>query len=73
MITLEGERRQLAHFCELVLADRELHQRLRATTTLREFVALTVQLGAERGCRFTTGMVETALHERRRAWLERWL
>jgi len=73
MMTFEQEREQWAQFRELVLADRELHDRLRATTTQTEFVALAVQLGAERGCVFTAQWVETAVCEQRRAWLERWL
>lgn len=73
MMTLDGERQQLARFREQVLADRELHNRLRATASQSEFIALAVQLGAERGCVFTAQLVETALREQRRAWLERWL
>jgi hypothetical protein len=73
MMTLDGERQQLANFRERVLADPELHNRLRAAASQPEFVALAVQLGAERGCVFTASLVETALREQRRARLEQWL
>jgi hypothetical protein len=73
MMTLEEERQNLARFRELVLADHELHNRLRATATQTDFIALTIQLGAERGCVFSAMLVATAVREQRRAWLERWL
>ena len=67
------QQRNLERFGQLVLAERELHDRLRATADEKTFVELTVRLGAERGCEFTAAIVEAALRERRRAWLERWL
>jgi hypothetical protein len=72
METLD-QRQSLEAFGQLVLDDRELHGRLRAATDEKTFVALAVRLGAERGFDFTAAIVETALRERRRAWLERWL
>ena len=68
-----NQRQNLERFGDLVLAEPELHDRLRAAVTEEAFVALAVQLGAERGCVFTAPIVETALRERRRGWLERWL
>ena len=67
------ERQNLDRFGELVLADRELHDQLRATATEAEFVTLAVRLGAERGCDFTAPVVQAAVNEKRRLWLERWL
>lgn len=67
------QQRNLERFGQLVLADRKLHDELRATADEQTFVALAVRLGAERGCDFTAAVVEAALRERRRAWLERWL
>jgi hypothetical protein len=67
------QRQNLERFGQLVLADRELHDRLRTTADEKTFVALAVRLGAERGFDFTAEVVETALREQRRAWLERWL
>ena len=67
------QRQSLEAFGQLVLADRELHDRLRATIDEKTFVALAVRLGAERGFDFTAAVVETAVREQRRAWLERWL
>jgi hypothetical protein len=67
------QRRNLERFGQLVLADRELHGQLRATADEKTFVALALRLGAERGCDFTAAVVETALREQRRAWIERWL
>jgi hypothetical protein len=67
------QRQNLERFGQLVLADRKLHDQLRAAPDEKAFVALAVQLGAERGCDFTAAAVEAALREHRRAWLERWL
>jgi hypothetical protein len=66
------ERENLERFGELVLADPELHEQLRASAP-NDFAALAVRLGAERGCVFTARVVDEAVRERRRAWLERWL
>jgi len=68
-----NERQNLERFGELVLADTELHDQLRATANEAAFVALAVRLGAERGCHFTASVVEGVVSEQRRAWLERWL
>jgi len=73
MTTLDDERQQLMRFRELVLAEPELHARLRAAANQQDFIALTVQLGAELGCVFSSSVVETTIGEQRRAWLERWL
>ncbi len=73
MSTSEDERQNLVRFRELVLADRELHDRLRATANPPDFVALAVRLGAERGCVFSAPVVQAAISEQRQAWLERWL
>lgn len=67
------QRQNLERFGQLVLADRRLHDQLRATANEKTFVALAVRLGAERGFDFTAMVVETALREQRRTWLERWL
>ncbi len=68
-----NQQKNLARFSELVLADRALHDQLRAITNPADFVALAIRLGAERGCVFTATEVEAALDEQRRTWLERWL
>lgn len=68
-----NERQNLERFGELVLSDRALHDQLRAAANESAFVALAVQLGAERGCDFSASVVEAAVREQRRAWLERWL
>lgn len=67
------EQLNFARFGELVLADPELHAQLRATANEQEFVALAVRLGADRGCDFSLPVVQAAVEEKRRAWLERWL
>jgi hypothetical protein len=67
------ERKDWERFGELVLADRELHDRLRTGVNLDAFVMLAVELGAERGCVFSAAVVEAVLLEQRSAWLERWL
>jgi hypothetical protein len=66
-------RRNLARFGDIVLAEAQLHDQLRAAASEAAFVALAVRLGAERGCDFTAPVVEAAVREQRRAWLERWL
>ncbi|HWD94752.1 MAG TPA: hypothetical protein VG938_20655 [Verrucomicrobiae bacterium] len=67
------QRRNLERFGQLVLADRELLDQLRATPDAKTFASLAVRLGAARGCDFTAVVVEAVLNEQRRAWLERWL
>jgi len=67
------QRKNLERFSEFVLADRGLHENLRATAGADAFAALAVQLGAKRGCVFTAETVREVLNERRRAWLERWI
>jgi hypothetical protein len=69
----KAERESLERFSRLVLADRELHNQLRATTTEAEFAAVAARLGAERGCAFAPPTVVAAIREKRRALLERWL
>jgi hypothetical protein len=63
----------LERFGELVLADRALHDQLRATSDETAFVALAIRLGSERGCDFTAPVVQAAIAGKRRAWLERWV
>jgi hypothetical protein len=63
----------LERFGELVLADRALHDQLRATADETAFVALAVRLGAERGCDFTASDVQATIAGERRARLERWV
>ncbi len=70
---IPDERQNFERFGHLVLADRALHDQLRATANEEAFVALAIRLGAERGCAFTAPTVTAAIRERRRAWLERWL
>lgn len=67
------EQKNLECFGELVLADPDLHNRLRATVGIADFALLAVQLGAERGCDFSVQVVQEAVMEKRRAWLERWI
>ncbi len=61
----------LEHFVQLVLADRDLLEKLRATADLESFAALAVRSGQDRGCDFTAEDVRSAVQERRRVWLER--
>lgn len=70
---LVDEQRNLERFGELVLANRELHDQLRAVSDEATFVSLVVRFGEERGCAFTAATVQAALNQRRRAWLERWV
>jgi hypothetical protein len=63
----------LKRFSELVLANRKLHDELRAAQHVPTFAALTVRLGAEHGMIFTEATVQDALANKRREWLERWI
>ncbi|MDB6054842.1 MAG: hypothetical protein JWN25_2365 [Verrucomicrobiales bacterium] len=67
------EQLNFERFGEMALSDPELHAQLRATPNEDAFVVLAVRLGSERGCDFSTSVVRSALQEKRRAWLERWL
>jgi hypothetical protein len=72
-MNIPDERQNFERFTDLVLADCALHDQLRATADENAFVALTIRLGAERGCAFTAPTVTAAIRERRHAWQERWL
>ena len=56
-----------------MLADRALHDRLRAAENVFAFAELAVRLGGERGLVFTEATVQNAVQEKRREWLERWI
>jgi predicted ribosomally synthesized peptide with nif11-like leader len=60
-------------FKQLVLQDAGLQEQLRGTSDRDRMVALTQQLGAERGYSFTTEDVLEALRASQREWIERWL
>jgi len=68
-----SELENLDRFGELVLADRALHDQLRAAENADSFIALAVKIGAKHGCSFTAATVQADLNEKRRAWLERWI
>jgi hypothetical protein len=63
----------LERFGELVLADSVLHDQLRAAPSEAAFIELAIGLAAERGCELTASALQTAINQKRRAWLERWL
>jgi len=63
----------LERFGELVLADSVLHEQLRAAVGEAAFIELAIRLAAERGCELTASALQTAINQKRRAWLERWL
>jgi hypothetical protein len=67
------QQQALERFGELVLADRALHEQLRATPNEPAFIELAVRLAAERGCELTAPALQAAIIQKRRAWLERWL
>jgi len=67
----ENPRKNLECFVQLVLADPNLLEQLRAPVNLEHFAALAIRLGRDRGCDFTAEEVRAAVRERRRAWLER--
>jgi hypothetical protein len=63
----------LERFRELVFADRALHVQLRATPDEPAFIELAVRLAAERQCELKASVLQDAIIQKRRAWLERWL
>ena len=67
------EWRHWTRFHDLVLADPELHNQLRAAAGEAAFIALTVELGRKHDCHFSAPLVAQALREQRRAWVERWV
>jgi hypothetical protein len=68
----ENQRENLESFGKLVLADLELHNRLRAAA-VEAFPELAVKLGAERGYTFTVEVVRDELQKKRRALREKWI
>ncbi len=60
-------------FRRLVLEDPALQAQLWAVSDREAFVALTVALGQQRGCRFDDEAVKQAMQTGRRTWIERWL
>ena len=68
----ENQRANLEGFGKLVLADLELHNRLR-TAGVEAFAELAVKLGAERGYTFTVEVVREELQKKRRALREKWI
>lgn len=72
MMDVESQRANLEGFGKLVLADRELHDRLR-TADVMAFGELAVKLGAERGYAFTVAIVREELQKKQRALRERWI
>jgi len=58
----------LSAFCDFVLADGDLQERLRSIADERLFINLVVRLGMEHGFQFNSEDVEAKLGENRRAW-----
>jgi hypothetical protein len=56
-----------------VLADLALQARLLATTTRTQFVALAVDLAAQRGLVVRPSDVDEAMAEARQEWRARWI
>ncbi|MCX6923814.1 MAG: Nif11 family protein [Verrucomicrobia bacterium] len=69
----QNQQQALERFGEMVLADRALHDQLRATVNEPAFIQLAVRLAAERGCELTALELQAAIIQERRSWLERWL
>lgn len=69
---MENQRANLEGFGKLVLADLELHDRVRAANP-DAFAELAVKLGAERGYIFTVEIVREELQKKRRALREKWI
>jgi hypothetical protein len=72
-LAASNEQENLRDFRQMVLADRALHEQLRATSNEGEFIELAVRLAIERGCPITASALQAAVAQKRRDWLERWL
>ena len=68
-----NHQKDFERFRELVLADRALHDQLRAAPDEPAFIELAVRLAAERRCSLSAPVLQDAIIQKRRAWLERWL
>ncbi|HWV99591.1 MAG TPA: Nif11-like leader peptide family natural product precursor [Candidatus Acidoferrum sp.] len=68
-----ASRSPFERFAQLVLEDGEVHKTLREAPDAESFIALAVELGRTHGCPFTAETVRSALQEKRREWLQRWL
>lgn len=69
---VENQRANLEGFGKLVLANLELHNRLRAAN-VESFAEHAVQVGAERGYNFTVEVVREELQKKRRVLREKWI
>lgn len=58
-------------FRKYVLTDRQLQEKLREMTDMKEFISLVVRSGNESGFEFTDEEVKEAMNAGRRAWIER--
>jgi hypothetical protein len=72
MMDVENQRANLESFGKLVLADLELHNRLR-TAGVEAFAELAVKLGGERGFKFTVELVREELQKKRRDLRDKWI
>jgi hypothetical protein len=72
-VETSDQQRNLERFGELVLADRSLHGQLRAASNEPAFIELAIRLAAERRCELTASALQTAINQKRRTWLERWV
>lgn len=64
---------QLERFRQLVLRDPALQEQLWQTIETEPFIALTVQLGRERGFDFTGEEVRAVMRASQLAWMLRWI
>jgi predicted ribosomally synthesized peptide with nif11-like leader len=63
----------LEQFCERVLQNQSLQEKLRSIPDRQAFIASVVQLGTEQGFTFSVEEVQTAMQNRTRAWIERFV
>ena len=72
-VAVANGRIEFERFREQVLSSPPLASRLRAVADVEAFVALSVTLGSEAGCRFDGSDVRAAMHEGQQRWLAQWI
>lgn len=66
-------REEFEEFRRLVMQDVSLQENLRDLIDPDRFADRVVELGIDRGFKFSSDEVAEAMRENKRAWIERWI